>query len=167
MQALGVWAVACVRSVVPMFAAHQDTRTPVRASAANLVIFLALSALLMGPLDHVALAIANSVAAVVQLGLLLLWLRKHTGPLGLAGARHERFAHHGGLAGDGRRDDGTGRQFSWTEPARELLRAALLRRRGQRGCAHVPDRGPAFWRGRAGRPRARGAATHESGYMSR
>jgi putative peptidoglycan lipid II flippase len=82
-QALGVWAVASVRAVVPMFAAHEDTRTPVRASFANLLVFLSLSALLMSSLNHVALALANSVAAALQVGLLLFWLRRHTGPLGL------------------------------------------------------------------------------------
>jgi putative peptidoglycan lipid II flippase len=82
-QALGIWAVASVRAVVPMFAAHEDTRTPVRASFANLIVFLSLSVTLMGSLSHVAIALANSVAAAVQAGLLLYWLRKHTGPLGL------------------------------------------------------------------------------------
>lgn len=83
MQALGVWAVAAVRAVVPMFSAHEDTRTPVRASIANLIVFLSVSALLMRALDHVALAIANSAAATLQVLLLLFWLRRHTGPLGL------------------------------------------------------------------------------------
>jgi putative peptidoglycan lipid II flippase len=82
-QAAGVWAVAAVRATVPMFAAHGDTRTPVKASAVNLVVFLGLSALLMGSLSHVAIALANSVAALVQLCVLLYLLRRHTGPLGL------------------------------------------------------------------------------------
>jgi putative peptidoglycan lipid II flippase len=82
-QALGVWAVAAVRAVVPVYAAHEDTRTPVRASFANLLVFLSVSALLMRQLDHVALALANSLAAALQVGLLLFWLRRHTGPLGL------------------------------------------------------------------------------------
>lgn len=82
-QGLGVWSVALVRTVVPMFAAHQDTRTPVRASALNLLSFLAISAALLGPLDHVAIAAANAIAATLQLALLLLRLRRHTGPLGL------------------------------------------------------------------------------------
>ncbi|HEX6245844.1 MAG TPA: lipid II flippase MurJ, partial [Polyangiales bacterium] len=82
-QALGIWAVAAVRAVVPMFAAHKDTRTPVRASFANLLVFLTVSAALMSRLNHVALALANSLAAALQVGLLLLWLRRHTGPLGL------------------------------------------------------------------------------------
>jgi putative peptidoglycan lipid II flippase len=83
MQALGVWAVAAVRAVIPMYAAHQDTRTPVRASAANLVVFLSLSTLLMPSLNHVGIALANSGAAAIQVALLLFWLRRHTGPLGL------------------------------------------------------------------------------------
>jgi putative peptidoglycan lipid II flippase len=82
-QALGIWAVAAVRAVVPMYAAHKDTRTPVRASFANLLLFLAISAALMSRLNHVALALANSLAAALQVGLLLFWLRRHTGPLGL------------------------------------------------------------------------------------
>jgi putative peptidoglycan lipid II flippase len=82
-QALGIWAVAGVRAVIPMFAAHEDTRTPVRASFANLVVFLSLSVALMGSLNHVAIALANSAAAAVQVGLLLYWLRRHTGGLGL------------------------------------------------------------------------------------
>jgi putative peptidoglycan lipid II flippase len=82
-QALGIWAVASARAIIPMFAAHHDTRTPVRASFANLITFLCLSVALMAPLNHVAIALANSVAAAVQAALLLYWLRKHTGPLGL------------------------------------------------------------------------------------
>jgi putative peptidoglycan lipid II flippase len=82
-QAAGVWSVALVRTTIPMFAAHNDTRTPVKASALNLLVFLALSAALLRSLGHVAIALANSVAAAAQLAVLLLSLRKHTGPLGL------------------------------------------------------------------------------------
>ncbi len=82
-QGLGVWSVAMVRTTVPMFAAHQDTRTPVRASALNLVSFLAIAAGLLKLLDHVAIAAANAIAATLQLALLLFLLRRHTGSLGL------------------------------------------------------------------------------------
>ena len=82
-QALGVWAVACIRVVVPMFAAQRDTRSPVLASALNTLVFLALSGALLGRLSHVALALGNSVAAAAQLLLLLWWLRRRMGPLGL------------------------------------------------------------------------------------
>ncbi len=83
-QAAGVWAVAGVRAVVPMFAAHEDTRTPVRASTVNLLVFLTTTIALMSALNHVAIAIGNSVAAVVQLAVLLWALRKKLGPLGLS-----------------------------------------------------------------------------------
>ncbi len=82
-QACGVWAVAGVRAVVPMFSAHQDTKTPVKASALNLIVFLSTTTLLMGALSHVAIALANSLAAAVQLAVLLYALRAKLGALGL------------------------------------------------------------------------------------
>lgn len=86
-QAGGIWAVASVRTVVPMFHAYNDTRTPVVASAINLVAFVGLSLALMGPLQHEGLAIAMTAAAVAQITALLLLLRWRAGPLGLGGLR--------------------------------------------------------------------------------
>lgn len=83
-QAAGIWAVASVRTIVPMFHAHNDTRTPVLASGFNLVTFVALSAALMGPMQHAGLAAATTAAAVAQLVALLALLRWRTGPLGLS-----------------------------------------------------------------------------------
>jgi len=82
-QALGVCAFAGVRTVIPMFSAHHETRAPVVCSALSLAAFLGLALSLMGPMLHVGLAVANSAAGFVQLGALLLWLRRLTGPLGL------------------------------------------------------------------------------------
>jgi putative peptidoglycan lipid II flippase len=82
-QAAGIWAVASVRTIVPMFHAHNDTRTPVVASALNLVTFVGLSLLLMGPMQHAGLAAATTAAAVVQLVALLWLLRRRAGRLGL------------------------------------------------------------------------------------
>lgn len=121
-QGLGVCAVAGVRTVIPMFAAHQDTRTPVLASAVNLVVFLALTVALLAPLSHVALAAANSAAAAVQLTVLLLALRKHVGPLGLssvAGSVSRVLTASVGMALVARTLAG---QFAWTRPAHELSR---------------------------------------------
>jgi len=125
-QALSVWAVAAVRTVVPMFAAHQDTRTPVRASAANLVVFLAVTALLMPRFNHVALAVGNSVAACVQLGLLLFWLRKKLGPLGFhsLAVGFARMAAAAGIMG-AVLWLGAG-QLDWHVGRGELVRAAQL-----------------------------------------
>lgn len=81
--AAGVWAVASVRTVIPMFHALGDTRTPVWASALNLVTFFSLGLALMGPMQHAGLALAISAAAAVQLAGLLLLLRRKVGALGL------------------------------------------------------------------------------------
>ena len=82
-QAAGIWAVASVRTVVPMFHAHNDTSTQVAASATNLVVFAALSWLLMDSMRHAGLTLAISLAALAQLGVLLALLRRRTGRLGL------------------------------------------------------------------------------------
>lgn len=82
-QAAGIWAVASVRTIVPMFHAHNDTRTPVIASAFNLVAFIGLSVLLMEPMQHAGLALATTAAAITQLFVLIWLLRKKTGRLGL------------------------------------------------------------------------------------
>jgi putative peptidoglycan lipid II flippase len=82
-QAAGIWAVASVRTIVPMFHAYNDTKSPVICSAVNLAVFVALSLGLMGPLRHVGIAVAFSAAAVAQLLTLLLLLRRKAGPLGL------------------------------------------------------------------------------------
>jgi putative peptidoglycan lipid II flippase len=82
-MAVGVWAVASVRTVVPAFHAQNDTRTPVIASAVNLVVFVALSLVLMGPMGHAGIAAAISAAAALQLYTLLARLRRTSGPLGL------------------------------------------------------------------------------------
>ena len=82
-QASGIWAVASVRTIVPMFHAHNDTRTPVIASAFNLVTFVTLSLVLMGPMQHAGLAAATTAAAVAQLIALLWLLQRRSGDLGM------------------------------------------------------------------------------------
>ena len=82
-QAGGIWAVASVRTIIPMFHAHNDTRTPVIASALNLVTFVGMGLALMGPMQHAGLAAATTFAAVVQLAALLWLLRRQSGGLGL------------------------------------------------------------------------------------
>lgn len=81
--AAGIWAIAAVRTVVPMFHAHNDTRTQVVASLMNLVVFASVSWLLMDTMRHAGLTLATSLAGVAQLVVLLVLLRRRTGPLGL------------------------------------------------------------------------------------
>ncbi len=83
MMAAGIWAVASVRTIVPMFHAYNDTRSPVLGSAANLITFVGISLATMGSLEHVGLALAIAVAAAVQLFALLYLLRQRVGRLGL------------------------------------------------------------------------------------
>jgi putative peptidoglycan lipid II flippase len=83
-QAAGVWAIASVRVVVPVFHAHRDTRTPVLASAVNLVVFGGVGiALSQGPMRHEGIALAISAAGAVQLAVLVALLRRKIGALGL------------------------------------------------------------------------------------
>jgi putative peptidoglycan lipid II flippase len=81
--AAGIWAIAAVRTVVPMFHAHNDTKAQVVASLMNLVVFATASWLLMGSMRHAGLTLATSLAGVAQLGVLLALLRRRTGRLGL------------------------------------------------------------------------------------
>lgn len=82
-QAAGVWAIASVRTVVPLYYAYNDTRTPVVASAINLIVFAVTALALMGLFAHVGVAMALSAAGAAQLFLLLGLLRQKVGRLGL------------------------------------------------------------------------------------
>jgi putative peptidoglycan lipid II flippase len=106
--ALGLWPVAMLRVVVPAFYALQDTRTPVWTAAVAFAANVLASLSLMGPVEaeaesavlaflaaatrslgvidlrHAGLAVATSIAASIQLALLLGLLRQRLGALGLA-----------------------------------------------------------------------------------
>lgn len=82
-QAVGVWAIASVRTVVPMFFAYNDTRSPVIASAINLVVFVPMAFGLTFVVAHVGIAMALSGAGIAQLFTLLWLLRQRVGRLGL------------------------------------------------------------------------------------
>lgn len=79
---LGLWAFSAVRIVVSTFYALQDTVTPVKMAAVSVVANLLFGIILMRPLGHGGLALATSLASVLNL-LLLVWvLRKRLGPFG-------------------------------------------------------------------------------------
>jgi putative peptidoglycan lipid II flippase len=82
-QATGIWAVAAVRIVVPMFYAYNDTRTPVICSVVNLLAFVAVALAAMPTLAHVGIALALSLANTAQLLALLALLRRRAGLLGM------------------------------------------------------------------------------------
>lgn len=63
------------------FFSLQDTRTPVKISAIAVVVNLALSLALVGPLQHGGLALANSIAALTNMVLLTVYLNRHVAGL--------------------------------------------------------------------------------------
>ena len=76
---VGLWAFSGVRIVVATFYALQDTKTPVRMAVISIVANIALGIALMGPLRHGGLALATSLASILNLGLLLGALRRRLG----------------------------------------------------------------------------------------
>jgi putative peptidoglycan lipid II flippase len=77
--AVGLWAFAGVRVVVPAFYSMQDTRTPVKIGVLAMLANIVLNLILMLPLRHGGLALAASLASGLNLTLLLWVLRKRIG----------------------------------------------------------------------------------------
>lgn len=77
--ALGLWAFASVRIVVSTFYALQDTRTPVVTATISIAANILIGIVLMGPMKHCGLALATSLASMVNLSILVVVLRKRLG----------------------------------------------------------------------------------------
>jgi putative peptidoglycan lipid II flippase len=75
----GLWAIAGVRTVVPAFYALQDTWTPLKIALVCLGANILLNALLIGPLKHAGLALATSLASMLNLILLFRYLSAELG----------------------------------------------------------------------------------------
>jgi len=73
-QGLGIWTVAAVRQLLPVFYSLGDTRTPVVISGVDLAAFVAVALWLRGPLGHVGVSVAVSVSSGVQMALLWYFL---------------------------------------------------------------------------------------------
>lgn len=80
---IGLWAFSGVRIVVSTFYALQDTKTPVRMAVISIIANIVLGIILMWPLAHGGLALATSLASMLNFGLLVRALRIKLGPLGL------------------------------------------------------------------------------------
>jgi putative peptidoglycan lipid II flippase len=77
--ALGLWAFSAVRIVVSTFYAMQDTRTPVKCATISIAANILFGLALMGPMKHCGLALATSLASMVNLVLLVVVLRNKLG----------------------------------------------------------------------------------------
>ncbi len=81
---IGLWAFSAVRIVVNTFYAMQDTKTPVRMAVVSISANLILGIILMKPMGHGGLALALSLASILNLGLLMRALSVRLGKLGLS-----------------------------------------------------------------------------------
>lgn len=79
----GLVAFGGVKIVSSAFYSMKDTKTPVKVGCIALIANIVFSLLLMGPLKHGGLALATSLASILNLMLLLIILRMRVGQLGL------------------------------------------------------------------------------------
>ena len=79
---LGLWAFSAVKIVTATFFALQDTRTPLSIAAISIAANILLGVVLMRPLAHGGLALATSLASILNLVLLVRALRIKLGSLG-------------------------------------------------------------------------------------
>ncbi len=78
----GLWAVGGMRVVQTAFYALNDARTPLKAAGLGMLVNLVLGAGLMQLLGHKGIALGTAGAALVNLAVLLLALRRRAGTLG-------------------------------------------------------------------------------------
>jgi putative peptidoglycan lipid II flippase len=76
--AFGLLPFVLIRSVVATFFARGDTATPVKAALLAAAVNIAFKVLLMGPLAQVGLALATSIGAWINLGL-VVWFAARAG----------------------------------------------------------------------------------------
>jgi len=77
---MGIIFIAALRITTPAFYAMKDTKTPVISAAASLIVNVAAGYILMHtPLKHAGLTLANTLSAIVQMGILMALLNKKTG----------------------------------------------------------------------------------------
>ena len=68
---LGVLTFMLIKVLAPGFFARQDLKTPVRIAIICMVVNMVLNLILIWPLQHVGLALATSLASMLNTGLLL------------------------------------------------------------------------------------------------
>ncbi len=79
----GIWAVAGIRNLVPVFYALGDIKTPVKIALVSFLLNAAIGVCLMWPMGAAGLTTANSISAAAYFAMLWLFLRRKIGPLGI------------------------------------------------------------------------------------
>jgi len=72
---IGLWAFVGVRVTAGTFYSMQDTKTPVKVGGISIFTNIIFSLILMGPLRHGGLALANAIGSMVNFVALFLILR--------------------------------------------------------------------------------------------
>jgi putative peptidoglycan lipid II flippase len=80
--AVGLCAYAGVKVTVPVFYALQDTKTPVKISIVAMIVNIFLNLILMVPLKHGGLALATALSSMLNMGWLIVNMRRRLGRLG-------------------------------------------------------------------------------------
>jgi putative peptidoglycan lipid II flippase len=80
--ALGIPAFLLVKVFASSFFARHDTATPVRVAVIAMIVNVLVSLALLGPLQHIGIALANSAAVWVNALLLFIQLRRKHGLIG-------------------------------------------------------------------------------------
>jgi putative peptidoglycan lipid II flippase len=83
--ALGIPGFLLVKVFAADFFARHDTKTPVQAALVSMGVNVFFSVVLLGPLQHVGIALANSIAVTLNAGLHFWHLKKRKFPIGTAG----------------------------------------------------------------------------------
>jgi len=74
---IGLLGLILIKVLAPGFYARQNIKTPVKIAAATIAITQLLNLAFIGPLQHVGLALAISLGAYFNAGLLYYKLRSH------------------------------------------------------------------------------------------
>jgi putative peptidoglycan lipid II flippase len=76
---VGLWAFSVIRVIDAAFFALQDRKSPLKAAVVALLVNVACSIVLMGPLKHGGIALATSIASAVNVIMLAVILRRKLG----------------------------------------------------------------------------------------
>ena len=80
--ALGIPAFLLVKVFASSFFARHDTSTPVKVAVVAMIVNVLFSLALLGPLQHISIALANSLAVWTNALLLFLQLKRRRGTIG-------------------------------------------------------------------------------------
>jgi putative peptidoglycan lipid II flippase len=78
----GLWAYAALRILLAMFYALQDPYGPLKAAGVCVAANLVIGFLLMQTMGHAGIALAAALAAMLNVFILLIMLRRRIGPIG-------------------------------------------------------------------------------------